>query len=122
VEACPTRIIVLAEEKPALDLSVGGCTFCGACSAACPEALFADPPATFDHVIHIADTCLAQAGITCMSCRDFCPEDAIRLRPRIGSAFLPVIEENVCTGCGACIAACPVGAIAALPPPEPVHG
>ncbi|WP_163272572.1 ferredoxin-type protein NapF [Chelativorans alearense] len=121
-EACPTGIISLCEGTPAIDFSAGECTFCGACAEACPEALFGDALAAFDHVIRIAGTCLARSGISCMACRDLCPEDAIRLRPRIGGPFLPEIDEETCTGCGACIAGCPAQAIAAVLHPEVAHG
>lgn len=121
-EVCPTGIVSLSEGTPVLDFTAGECTFCGACGEACPEVLFDEAPSTFNHAIEIANTCLAKAGISCMTCRDSCPEDAIRFRPRIGGPFLPEIVEDACTGCGACIASCPSQAIAAVPIPEIAHG
>ena len=46
-----------------------------------------------------------------MTCRDVCPEDAIRFKPRIGKPFLPEVKDDSCTRCEACIEACPVEAI-----------
>jgi len=60
----------------------------------------------------ISDACLARAGIACMSCRDACPEQAIRPQLRRGGPFLPEVAGSACTGCGACIPPCPAHAIA----------
>ena len=59
----------------------------------------------------ISDACLARAGVFCMSCRDACPEQAIVFSPRLGGAFLPEVAAAQCTGCGACLSPCPVGAL-----------
>lgn len=111
VEHCPTRIIVLIDDLPALDFSSGECTFCGECSLVCPEPVFAaEPPHRFPHIAAVTDACLARRDIACQSCGESCPENAIRFRPRLGSPFLPEINEERCTGCGACMQVCPVGA------------
>ena len=113
VEACPTGIISLIHSVPALDFTGGECTFCGECRTACPEAVFsADFPRRFRHAVAISEACLAKSGTACQSCRDACPEQAIRFRPRIGGPFLPEVDEDACTGCGACIGVCPAAAIA----------
>lgn len=62
-------------------------------------------------IIEISGACLVHSGVTCMTCRDACPEDAIRFKPRIGKPFLPEIQDDSCTRCQECIAACPVEAI-----------
>jgi ferredoxin-type protein NapF len=113
VNACPSGIISLAHALPALDFSVGECTFCGECAQSCPEPVFRkDSLGGFTHVADISAACLAEAGVACQSCRDACPEQAIRFRPRIGGPFLPELDEVACSGCGACIAICPASAIA----------
>lgn len=121
MDACPTGIIRLVEEVPGVDFSIGECVFCGGCAEACPEPVFEDTgPPTFPHTVEISDTCLVQAGIACMTCRDACPSEAVTLRPRIGGPFLPEIDAERCTGCGACIAPCPVDAISvSTEPTEP---
>ena len=79
---------------------------------ACPEPVFsADPPRRFPHVAAISESCFAKSGIACQSCRDACPEQAIRFSPRIGGPFVPELDEDACSGCGACISVCPAGAI-----------
>lgn len=125
VSACPQDILLVSEGRVAIDFSLGECTFCSACSDACPEPVFAAIAPTaagqaaarpvMQHVAAISDACLARQGVTCMSCRDACPENAIRFAPRAGGPFLPVLDAGLCNGCGACIAPCPGDAIAARP-------
>jgi ferredoxin-type protein NapF len=111
-DGCPTHIISLVGGLPSLDFSVGECTFCGECANVCPEQVFqGKSPHRFPHVALITDSCLAQNRVECQSCRDACPEQAIRFRPQIGGPFLPVLDDEVCNGCGACISICPVTAI-----------
>jgi ferredoxin-type protein NapF len=59
----------------------------------------------------ISDACLAHAGVVCQACSDACPEHAIRARLRRGGPPLAVVDEDRCTGCGACVPVCPVGAL-----------
>lgn len=61
-------------------------------------------------VARLGGECLARRGITCMSCREACGENAIRLHMAPGGA-LPVLDPTLCTGCGDCLAPCPVSAI-----------
>lgn len=49
------------------------------------------------------DRCLARRG-GCFSCLDSCPEEAITLEPGSGVR----IDWERCTGCGGCVAICPV--------------
>lgn len=113
VEHCPTGIIALRDGLPALDFSAGECTFCGKCADICPEPVFQNGPAArFDHVMAIGAACLTFAGVDCQACRDACPAEAIRFRPRRGGPFTPELDAQACTGCGACLSVCPAGAIA----------
>lgn len=115
-EHCPTGIIRLAGGLPAVDFSAGECTFCGACAAHCPEPVFTGTQAArFDHAAAIGGSCLPFQRVDCQACRDACPEGAIRFRPVRGGPFVPEVSAAACTGCGACIAICPVGAIATAP-------
>ncbi|MGI6852190.1 ferredoxin-type protein NapF [Mesorhizobium sp. 1B3] len=123
VEACPTGIVALSEGLPVVSFALGACTLCGACAAACPEPVFeCGSPIAFLHVGAISEACLAKGGIACMTCRDACPQDAIRFRPRVGGPFTPEVLADACNGCGACVAPCPAGAIRMVGRhPEPVH-
>lgn len=116
VERCPAAIVSLVDGLPALDFAAGECTFCGACAESCPEPVFSDGAAGhFDHVAAISASCLPFRGVDCQACRDACPAAAIRFRPVRGGPFVPELDAEACTGCGACIAVCPVGAVATAP-------
>jgi ferredoxin-type protein NapF len=67
------------------------------------------------HTARIGGSCLAAAGITCMTCRDVCPEQAISVGMLRGGIFLPDLDATACTGCGACVAPCPGEAIVLQP-------
>ncbi|MEK1889463.1 MAG: ferredoxin-type protein NapF [Phyllobacterium sp.] len=111
-DACPTHIISIVGDLPSLDFSTGECTFCGECANVCPVQVFlGESPYRFSHVALITDNCLAQNRVECQACRDACPAQAIRFRPQIRGPFLPILEDEVCNGCGACISVCPVAAI-----------
>ncbi|HTO31428.1 MAG TPA: ferredoxin-type protein NapF [Pararhizobium sp.] len=115
-EACPSKIIVMRSGLPTIDFDRGECTFCGTCAERCPERVF--PPATatrFPHHAVIEDSCLAVNYVDCQACRDGCPADAIRFRPRRGGPFLPSLDADACTGCGACIGLCPTASISMRP-------
>lgn len=51
--------------------------------------------------------CLAWQRMTCLSCKDACPENAITLVANLE----PRIDQQRCSDCGKCAAVCPVAAI-----------
>jgi ferredoxin-type protein NapF len=53
--------------------------------------------------------------VVCQSCGDACPEAAICFPPRLGTAPKPMVEHSACSGCGACVSACPVSAVRLVP-------
>ena len=112
--ACPEHILVASDGGfPTVDFKRGACTFCGDCAAACqPLALVrgAGIPA-WRYKAVVGPTCLPNKGVECRVCGDFCDVRAIRFTPRLGSSPLPAIAEDLCTGCGACLAPCPTAAI-----------
>lgn len=57
--------------------------------------------------------CLSKLGVTCEICRDACEAGAVTLPPRIGASPEPRVADS-CTGCAACIEACPANAIQLL--------
>jgi ferredoxin-type protein NapF len=113
VDACREGILVAgAAGVPEVEFQRGECTFCQACADACPEPIFASrEQQPWDLRAAIGDACLTLRGVVCQSCRDTCASGAIRFTPALRSAPRPTVETDQCTGCGACVAGCPVQAI-----------
>ncbi|MEW6163784.1 MAG: ferredoxin-type protein NapF [Pseudomonadota bacterium] len=113
IGVCPTNILVLVRGYPEVDFARGECTFCGKCHDACrPHALLRQegkPPWRLK--ARIAGNCLAYREIVCRSCGDACGAAAIRFSPRVMGAAHPELIADRCTGCGACVSACPAGAV-----------
>lgn len=112
--ACAEGTIVHGDGGyPEVDFSLGACTFCGACADACPEPAFLRPADPWRLTLRIAAGCMAES-VVCRSCADACPERALRF-PRVVGGARPEIDASACTGCGACVAPCPVAAISLTP-------
>jgi len=116
LQACPTAILVAGDGGyPSVDFKRGECTFCGDCVRVCrPGALRRTGDSTRPWALQatIGDACLARHGVECRVCGEMCGEGAIRFRPTAGGVAQPQFDPVRCTGCGACQAPCPVGAIA----------
>ena len=110
---CPTRLIVRGDGGfPVVDFSRAECTFCHACVESCGQQAFQgaeQPPWRLSPLIR--EACLAKSNVVCRSCGDVCEHAAILFRPHMGRAAQPEIRLDMCTGCGACIGACPVRAL-----------
>lgn len=120
VRACPNHILIAGGRGlPEIDFSRGECGFCGECADACKtEALSRKAYKTLPWVYHAViddEACLTSRGVVCASCREACAASAIRLPPRAGMAARPILNIDACTGCGACVAPCPVNAIHVRP-------
>ncbi len=113
---CPQDIIFRGSGGyPEVDFRRGACTFCGQCIDVCLEDVLlhaVQPPWRLE--LRLEDNCLAQRQVVCQTCGDACDAEAIRFRPQIGIVAIPHIDEDSCTGCGACIAACPENALRAV--------
>lgn len=120
IQACPESVLLRGDGGfPEFDPSLAGaaCTFCGACAEACPEGLFDRAlESAINAEARISETaCLAAAGIHCECCRDSCDAGALRFRPKLGGPPEPVLDADLCTACGACLAVCPNQAIHLIP-------
>ena len=124
VKSCPTGLLKRGEGGfPAADFTAASCTFCGACAQACKTGAIASDVTQepWQFTIQIGEGCLAQQRVECRVCGERCEADAIRFRRVAGGAPLPEIDNAACTGCGACLAPCPVSAIARVVRPPLAH-
>ncbi len=129
VQACPSRIIrptVSLEHfmHPQLDFTSGFCaTDCTACSDICPAGSL--KPLTVEEKSSVKigtavvdyDVCLSANGERCGNCSSRCPSGAIQMVRKgdeEGAPLIPVVNESICIGCGACEYYCPVGTVASM--------
>ncbi|MDX1656586.1 MAG: ferredoxin-type protein NapF [Candidatus Competibacteraceae bacterium] len=118
IRDCPENILTPDRDGlPRVDFSRGECSFCQACVQVCPEPAFDPAGRPWEQSARIGNGCLARQGIYCESCRDPCETRAIRFRPARGGIPTPTVAPDDCSGCGACVAVCPAGAIQVLPSP-----
>lgn len=113
---CPEQIIVEGDGGfPEIHFQKGECTFCEKCVEVCDSgALLKTTPEQQPWVIvaHIKDTCLAFHNVTCSRCADECESRSIKLNYSVHGISIPEVNNDNCTGCGACVGVCPVSAIA----------
>jgi ferredoxin-type protein NapF len=116
VTACPENIIVNGSGGyPEIDFRQGACTFCNACIDTCADGALSHQAETALQIqLHVGENCLARRQVVCQTCGDACEANAIRFVPRIGVVAVPEIDQQNCTSCGACVAACPEYAMQVL--------
>ena len=110
--ACPEAIIWPDDGGYPSIVFTRACTFCGDCASACQSgALDLARLAEWPWRASVSASCFSLNAVACRTCQDTCEHDAISFRPALGGCATPVLETEACTGCGACAAACPAGAI-----------
>lgn len=107
VAACPPGIIFFdTDDLPQIDLARGGCTFCGECILSCPTPAL-HPGNEWAWRAQVKASCLSMNAITCRTCQDTCEHQAIGFRLMTGGRSTPVIDLDLCNGCGNCVGFCP---------------
>jgi ferredoxin-type protein NapF len=117
VSACPTHIIERGDGGfPEINFQQGECTFCGDCIVACkPRALRSAPNQEPWHLLAtIGPSCLVLNQVICRACGEQCEMSAISFSAQPGGLAPPQIAAELCNGCGACVAGCPVQAVKIL--------
>ena len=125
IDACPEKILFRGEGGyPEVNFKKGECTFCAECVDACEVKAFqylktgeehdicAKPSTAWHLKVQIKENCLSLNAITCRVCGDNCDEQAIRFQLKVGGVSEPLIDQDKCTGCGACLYVCPDNAVA----------
>jgi len=117
VASCEQKIIVIRSDgTPILNFSKKGCTFCEDCATACDSGVLSLEHIETSEVINARfiinpESCVAHNGVICFSCKEPCIDDAILFN----GMFNPVIDMDLCTGCGYCFRRCPTMAIKYTP-------
>ena len=129
IEACPYATLHVADAlqgaaagTPCITARDQACRLCEdfPCVNACPTGALRDVAARSDvnmgYAVINEDICIAYLGLRCEVCYRTCPliDQAITIDYRqnesdsIHSIFAPIIDRNVCTGCGLCVERCTV--------------
>jgi ferredoxin-type protein NapF len=112
---CPRKVLKIGDGGfPVIDFTEAGCSICGDCARVCTTGAIAraERQEPFSWRVKVSDTCLARQGVECRICGDACDAGALRFTPARGGISQMRIELESCTGCGECIATCPVQALA----------
>ena len=112
VEVCPVGAISVANGVARVDASK--CIGCGICTRKCPNSIIHLINDTSRVVVKCSNTdkgantrkYCTNGCIGCMKCQKTCPNGAIKVENN-----LAVIDYTLCTGCGECVAVCPVHCI-----------
>lgn len=115
MRACPRGVLSAGDGGfPRISFEAVGCSLCGDCAKACPTRAI-DPvanPIAFVWRVRIDERCLNRRGVECRICGDACDARALRFVPARGGIARLQVDTTACTGCGDCVAVCPVDAIA----------
>lgn len=115
VPACQDKLIKVGRGKlPEMDFTRGGCDFCRDCLNACEVGALHSPEddsVPWDIRATIQEGCLSLNAVVCRSCGEVCDQRAIRFKLETGGVARPLLDSELCNGCGACFAVCPVKAV-----------
>ena len=121
VQACPYGIVqpvplsaaFMATGTPELTFKTGYCDFCMKCVDVCPTGALREGTPSYDDIgvaKVVSDACVAWDWAGCTVCVDECPvEGAITLDEH----GRPIVDEDLCDGCGKCELKCPAASLRA---------
>ena len=112
--ACAKDLIILEEDGlPVMDFTNGFCHFCGDCARSCSGGAlrFSDEPPHRKLHVAINTNCLTRKKVLCRLCQEQCEQEAIVFFREDQGEQPPHVLSELCIGCGACVAGCPVQAI-----------
>ncbi len=97
---------------------------CTRCSEVCPAGAIkqidtAEKSAIqIGQAVFVKENCVVNTdGVSCGNCARHCPTGAIHMIPKDGSSdalATPVIDTEICIGCGACEYLCPARPFSAI--------
>lgn len=96
---------LLVMRTPVMNFHNGFCDFCRRCADVCPTGAISDfdPETARIGLAHVTESCIALRTAACTACEEACPEDAITL----DAQNRPVVDPDICNGCGKCEQICP---------------
>ena len=123
VSACPNHVLRVTGEpgsmflQPVMGFEKGFCRpECTVCSQVCPagaiEKITKEEKAStsIGHAVYVSDMCVITTdGVSCGNCVRHCPYGALAMEDGY-----PVVDEDLCTGCGRCEYVCPVRPLSAI--------
>ena len=60
-------------------------------------------------VVFVEDICIVHTeGTNCGACSEHCPTQAVKMVPYKDGLTIPLIDPDICVGCGGCEFICPV--------------
>ncbi len=116
INACENNILQRgAGGYPSVNFKNNECSFCYACAQACPRIAIFSAPHQGPGICSspLGTRALAYQSVECRRCQDSCEPMAIIFRPTLSGIYQPQLNSQLCNGCGACAASCPVSAITA---------
>jgi ferredoxin len=123
VSKCPSNVLqpalfdygLAGVLQPAMDFQHGYCNYhCTLCTEICPsnalEKITAKEKRTLQvgYVHYIKENCVVVTdGTDCGACSEHCPTQAVSMQAYKGDLRIPVIDQDLCVGCGGCEYICP---------------